>query len=285
MKTALVIVLFHPTNDDILHLQHIAQLYEGAIVDNSEIQHFDSHQVHLMKYIFLGSNKGIAHAQNVGIRYVMEHVESEYIVFMDQDSRWEDNYVEKITIQHQALSQKGIQLSALGPTVYRRETEEEYQSVIHKKKFLNDDFILRKHIISSGCCIRSELFKEVGTFEDALFIDFVDDEWCWRAYTKGYVCGITPHVKINHAIGRKEIHIGKYVIIISAPFRYYYIYRNYLVLARRGYVPLQWKISYGIKFIARFFYFPILVDNGKECWKFMWRGIKDGLDGKLRTVS
>ncbi len=282
MTTALVIVLYRPTDDDIRHLQHVSQLYPGVIVDNSEKQHFDSSHVHLMDYIFLGGNKGIAHAQNVGIQHIIQHFQSEHIVFMDQDSRWEDTYVQSISAEYDSLRQKGLMLSALGPTVYRRDTGEEYKSVIHKKKFLDDDFVLRKHIISSGCCIRRELFKEIGMFEDALFIDFVDDEWCWRANAKGYVCGITPHVRLSHTIGRKELHIWKYTITVSAPFRYYYLYRNYLILAKRRYVPTQWKISYGIKFFARFFYFPVVVDNGRECWKFMCRGIKDGIKGITR---
>ena len=279
MTTALVIVLFNPTDDDIHHLQHVAQLYPGVIVDNSERPHFGSEQVGLMHYVFLGGNMGIAYAQNVGIEHIMQQVPAKHIVFMDQDSRWEDNYAERITEAYEALCQKGIRLSALGPTVCRRETGEEYQSVFHKKAFVNEDFILRKHIISSGSCIRKELFEEVGMFEDALFIDFVDDEWCWRAQTKGYVCGITPHITMAHTIGQKELHIGKYVIGISAPFRYFYLYRNYLVLARRGYVPVQWKVSYGVKFLARFFYFPFLVEHGCECWKYMWRGIWAGLKG------
>jgi len=283
MKTALVIVLFHPTDDDIHHLEHVSQLYRGVIVDNSENRCFESEHVNLMDYIFLGGNKGIAHAQNVGIERLLQDSESDYIVLMDQDSRWEDNYAQRITEEYVALLQKGIRLSALGPTVYRRKTGEEYTSIIHKKVFLNDDFILRPHIIASGCCIRKELFKEVGTFEDGLFIDFVDDEWCWRARTKGYVCGITPHLSLQHAIGQKELHFGKYVIIVSAPFRHYYLYRNYLLLVGRGYVPRQWKISYGIKFFARFFYFPLFVDKGTECWKYMCRGIKDGIRRKTST--
>lgn len=248
MKTALVIVLFHPTADDLRQLRRVSQRYEGVIVDNSETRSFDEEEVGLMHYIPLHKNAGIAHAQNVGIQHAMEHFESDYIVFMDQDSRWQDDYVERITQTYASLLQKGIRLSALGPTVLRREGGEEYQSVIHKKQFVTDDFILRPHIIASGCCIRKELFLEVGTFENDLFIDFVDDEWCWRAKTKGYVCGITPQVSIDHKIGQKELHIGKYVIILSAPFRYYYLYRNYLLLSRRSYVPLQWKLSYGVKF-------------------------------------
>lgn len=281
MKTALVIVLFHPTADDLRQLRRVSQRYEGVIVDNSETRSFDEEEVGLMHYIPLHKNAGIAHAQNVGILHAMEHFESDYIVFMDQDSRWQDDYVERITQTYASLLQKGIRLSALGPTVLRREGGEEYQSVIHKKQFVTDDFILRPHIIASGCCIRKELFLEVGTFEDDLFIDFVDDEWCWRAKTKGYVCGITPQVSIDHKIGQKELHIGKYVIILSAPFRYYYLYRNYLLLSRRSYVPLQWKLSYGVKFFARFFYFPLFIDNGRECWKYMWRGIKDGIRNNI----
>ena len=44
-------------------------------------------------------------------------------------------------------------------------------------------------------------------------------------------------------------------------------------------LPVQWKISYGVKFFARFFYFPFVVENGRECWKYMWRGIKEGIKG------
>jgi rhamnosyltransferase len=66
------------------------------------------------------------------------------------------------------------------------------------------------------------------------------------------------------------------MIILSSPGRYFYQFRNYLWLVRRKYVPLQWKIAMGIKYAARFIYFPLCIPSGVACWKNMLKGIRAG---------
>ena len=111
-----------------------------------------------------------------------------------------------------------------------------------------------------------------------LFIDYVDFEHCWRANSKGYVCGITQNVTLPHKVGNNELHFPHgYRVIISAPFRYYYQYRNWLWLCRRNYVPKQWKINTCIKFMLRIVYFPFAVNDWKLIEKYMFKGINDGL--------
>ena len=122
--------------------------------------------------------------------------------------------------------------------------------------------------------------RDVGSMDARLFIDFVDFEHCWRANAKGYVCGITNNVALPHKVGSRELHMPRgYRVIISAPFRYYYQYRNWLCLCRRKYVPLQWKVSKGVKFLLRPFYFPFCVRGWRSIEKFMFKGFKDGIFG------
>ncbi len=229
-----------------------------------------------MEYIPLHGNHGIAQAQNVALRNILAQSDVHYVVFLDQDSRFESDYPLQIAAAFaQAISQLP-NIAALGPTVITNDTGQEYKSAFHKDEYLTADFILRRDIISSGCCISTDVLHDVGLMDEVLFIDFVDTEWGFRAQSKGYVVGITPRVKMKHKVGLGEIHIGKHIVSIAAPYRYYYQYRNFIILLKRAYVPIQFKISFGIKLLCRYFYLPFLISKGWESWKNMSRGILDG---------
>lgn len=63
----------------------------------------------------------------------------------------------------------------------------------NKKKYTIENCIIEKtnidsishyithHVMSSGSIIPLKKFREVGLYNDKLFIDFVESEWCWRA--------------------------------------------------------------------------------------------------------
>lgn len=256
---AIIIILYHPSADDMNFVAHIGELYQTVVVDNST------------------DNKGIAEAQNQGLRSLLSQKDITHVVFLDQDSRVADDYPLAIAHEFDRIAQTQ-RLAILGPSVENVETGKEYRSVIHKDHVMTGiDFIPRREIISSGSCTTMECVEDIGLNDSSLFIDYVDFEWCWRANSKGYVCGITPRLNISHQVGRKTISLFGYLIIISAPVRYFYQFRNYLWLIRRKYVPLQWKIATGIKSVARLVYFPLCIPSGRLCWKYMLKGIRAGL--------
>ena len=274
---AIIIVLFNPQADDIEHARRLAERYRGCIVDNSATPFTTEERIGLMHYQCNHGNRGIAEAQNIGIRQLQDDADISHFVFLDQDSRIAIDFPQQMVSAFDSAAQRH-RLAVLGPQPIHKETNEAYQSAIHKDTVLDDgSFIPRREVISSGCCIARQTLTDVGLFDQALFIDDVDYEWCWRAEAKGYVCGITPRVTMRHQVGRRELHFGAYTVIISAPVRYYYQYRNYLWLLRRGYVPLQWKLAVGLKYALRFVYFPLFVRGGVERWRHMCRGISDGL--------
>lgn len=277
MQIAVITILYNPRPTDLHHICQLAEHYRGVVVDNSTTPSFSSNQIGQMDYIFNHGNKGIAEAQNRGLKRILEDNRITHIVFLDQDSRISTDYPDFITTQYETIRVRQPQLAMLGPTVLREDCGEEYRSAIHRDIISEDGFIIRREVISSGSCVATEVLRKVGLNDSRLFIDFVDFEWCWRAKAKGYICGITTKTQIHHKVGINELRIGKYTIIISAPIRYYYSYRNYQWLLRRAYVPRQWKIAQGIKQLLRFIYFPFLVKGGYERWKFMVSGLLAGL--------
>ncbi len=274
--TGIVIILFNPTEEDIQNLSVLGDRYHGVTVDNSPNRSIDTDHIGLITYLFNGGkNLGIAEAQNQGVKRLMEDKDITHIVFLDQDSRVSPDYPDAIAQAFREAS-KGRKLAFLGPSVENMETGEEYKSVIHQDTPSDDGFVKRREVISSGGCTSVACLNDIGLNDEKLFIDYVDFDWCWRARSKGYECGITQNLCIRHHVGKKTFSIFGYLIIISAPPRYFYQYRNYLWLVRKKHVPLQWKIAMGIKKSARLIYFPLFIREGGKCWKYMVKGIYAG---------
>lgn len=273
----LLFVTFNPSTKDIDYINDIGEKYKCIVIDNTiALNNIFSNNIITIN----NRNKdGIAGAQDEGIKFILDKMPYiRYIIFFDQDSRVENDYPIQIVTEYETTSKEKNNLAQLGPTVFHIDTNNEYKSVIHKDHEDNKGFIKRREVISSGSCITTKALKVIGGMDRTLFIDFVDFEWCWRAEEKGYQCGVTKNVKIRHQVGKRELFFfNGYRVILSAPFRYFYQYRNYLLLCRRNYVPLQWKINNGIKYVARFLYFPFLGKFGIKSWRFMIKGIINGL--------
>lgn len=273
-KVAVIIVLYNPDTNDIDNVRRIAQYNVGFVVDNSLIPFMDGETIGNMSYICNKANIGIAKAQNIALREILKG-DYEYVVFLDQDTRVAVDYPLQIAMEFSRIDNG--RLAVLGPQVVNAVTGGQYASAIHKYEISENGFSLRKHIISSGSCMSINALKDVGLMWGELFIDYVDFEWCWRAASKGYQCGVTSHLQISHHVGQRELSIGKYKVIISAQQRYFYQYRNFIWLIQKKYVPLQWKCATCVKFLLRLVYFPILVNGGLKYWNNMIKGLEAGI--------
>lgn len=270
-------MLFNPSPEELERVCRISEKMPGVIVDNSSERAFTADRVGKMDYVFLGYNSGIAFAQNVGMRRLLKQPDIRYILLFDQDSAWPQDYPQQMRDEMERIRRFEPHLAALGPMVVNKSTGEAYGSVVHTFPEGRDGFVQQREVIASGCMLTREALENVGLNDERLFIDFVDCEWCWRAQRNGYVCGLTRHIVLEHQVGQRQMHLGRHIIIVSAPFRYYYQYRNLLWLARRSYVPLRFKCFKGAKALLRFVYFPFVVRGGVKIWRQMLRGIFDGL--------
>lgn len=267
-----VIIVFYMAEVTECHLQ-IAQLdeVELILVDNTPKRKLAiSSPIH---YIPLKENKGIATAQNRGICKAIE-LDCEYVVFFDQDSKFSIDYIHRIINEYIRIQQYHSNIGLLGPTIINAANGCPYKSAqsssSHHCKIVDA-------LISSGSVVSVQTLKNVGFMEDELFIDCVDFEWCWRANSKGYVSVMTENVSLNHKVGQNDRSFLGYPIIISSPIRYYYQYRNYLLMCRRSYVPSRYKIKVGLRKLIELFIVPIMAKDGLCIFKHMLKGIQDGI--------
>ena len=117
---AIVIVLFHPTKNDLDNVHLLANKYEGVIVDNSENPSYSSSKIGLMHYIPLQDNKGIAEAHNRAIDLILHEGRAQYLILLDQDSRLTEDYPQLIVNEFQLIKEHHPQLAALGPTIIKK---------------------------------------------------------------------------------------------------------------------------------------------------------------------
>ncbi len=91
--------------------------------------------------------------------------------------------------------------------------------------------------ISSGMLIDVARFLELGGFDESLFIDLVDTEFCLRLRQHGYRVIAQPAARLSHALGAPTHHrlLGRFSVFPThhSAFRHYHLARNRIILGRR----------------------------------------------------
>lgn len=103
------------------------------------------------------------------------------------------------------------------------------------------------HAITSGSLLDLAPFDAVGPFDDGLFIDLVDVEYCLRLRARGFGVHAVPAAWITHGFGRVErrswLGLKSVYPTHHTPERHYYMARNrVLVLRRHGRRFPSWAI-------------------------------------------
>jgi rhamnosyltransferase len=296
---AAVLVTYNP-DLDALHksvqsvLSQVSKLY---IVDNgssnyspawlAHIKEIAGGEVHLLHQ---AENLGIGAAHNIGIKSSIDHG-AKYILLLDQDSQVDSKMVRRLRDTYVNLNESGNKVAALGPQY----CDEKNGSLSRFVKVGMLGFVQRgfdeganyveaDFIISSGALIPVTALDQIGLMDESLFIDHVDTEWCFRAKSKGFkIFGVSGAV-MTHSLGeqRREIWLlRKRTVSFHKPFRYYYIYRNSVLLCRRRYMPFNWKLADASRCIKMAILFGLLAENRLACLKMMWLGMVDGLNGVI----
>lgn len=264
----IVVVLYNPSTEQIKNVEYLSSHFSVAAVDNSEVVS----EVNCSFYSPLLSNKGIAVAQNVGIKYARENG-YKYVLLLDQDSKLDDNFIQNLYADFLTIKENDPYVGFIGPVFVDEVSKQEYKNYSDKNK----PYTRASALIASGCLISMECLDAVGGMDESLFIDLVDFEWCWRAESKGFNGYMTRNVKMTHSIGKEYHNWHGFVLGISAPFRYFYQYRNTLWLCKRDYVPFRWKVKSILRRTLDLLLVPLVSKEGIKCFKFMTKGIKMGL--------
>src|SRR5688572_23654694 len=209
--------------------------------------------------IDLGENAGVAKAFNVGIAEA-RRLGAAYVLLLDHDSIPAAGMVDTLRRTAEARLAAGERLAAVGPRVVDVRDAQDYPFIRlgwlanhHLRCDGSQGTVSCDFLISSGCLIPMHALEAIGNFEEGLFVDSVDFEWCSRARDRGYtlhgVCGAT----LDHQLGdeRREIGAGGRLIVHS-PERIYYMTRNRVRLYGRRYISLKWKWKDVLRMVAKF---------------------------------
>lgn len=286
IRIGAIVVLYNP---DLTVLNRVLECLHGQVdsicaIDNSDSVCYDGAPTKLIdKYVKLDFNKGIAAAQNVGLRYFIQK-QYDYILFVDQDTIIKQGTVKRLLDTYLYLLSKKYDVGTVCPIGRDKDTHVMYTYNIAKIRDLielqHDNMNIMEviHTMSSMSLVKVSHFERVGLMDESLFIDGVDCEWCWRAgKLSGFRFFYDKDIIIDHKLGYGNKKVAGRTISLATPFRLFYQYRNYLWFLRRDYVPKQWLRKNGMKYIIKMVYYPLFAHNRWLCMKNIIRGISAGM--------
>jgi rhamnosyltransferase len=288
MSVLAVIVTFNPKPEQLLGLIQAIEksVNRILIIDNCSQTPLPT-LIHSQKIdlIFNENNMGVGHAYNQAIARALNY-EEEFIIFFDQDSEPDVYLIKHILGVYMEQITNGNKVAAIGPSYY--ENNSGHASVFKKRGWVrmvtietNNTVIEVDHLISSGTMIYLNALKEIGIFEEHLFVDYVDTEWCIRAKNAGFQLLGCKSAIMNHTIGLSSINFFNRKTVVCEPIRVYYKARNAVWLARSQRISLNWRVIL-ISLTIKLFVINVLLPSNKFTRiGFFIRGVFDGIANRM----
>lgn len=262
-----------------------AQVEDVIVVDNgSSSAPVPGAGVH---WIPLGENMGIARAFNVGISEARRRG-ADFVLLLDHDSVPAPDMVGLLVAAACARIEAGERLAAVGPRIVDARDAVDYPFVRlgwlanhHLRCAGGGELIACDFLISSGCLIPMQALEAVGNFEEALFVDSVDFEWCSRARDRGYSLYGVCEAELDHQLGDERRDIGAAgQLVVHSPERIYYMTRNRVRLYGRRYVSMKWKWKDVLRMVAKFAALVVLVPPRGAYARMTALALRDAFAGR-----
>lgn len=235
---ACVVTAFRPSPQLVGNVQALlAQTRSVVVVDDGSGPGFESVFADVATagadLVTLPENSGIGAALNAGVHRARDGSGITHVLTVDQDSLLPAGYVGSLLEAEAAALAKGILPGLIGP------------ARIHGNPVMSGGtrhgILLGKEPIQSGLMVSVEALDRLGDFRAELFIDLVDTEFYLRALDAGFAT-ILADAEFDHSLGTfVEARIfgrpiplpgGALKVRIAATWRYYYIFRNRILVSR-----------------------------------------------------
>ena len=290
-KVAAIIVSYNPDNNllDSVNLL-INQVQKIIIVDNGSenkkkkdinlIKDIDKQKINV---IFNEENLGIATALNIGVKQALKDG-YDWVLTMDQDSKASSNMIEKMLEIYNNIdkNERDNILSIFPNFVDERVQSIEENSNMDSYEYVDAD-------ITSGNLLKAEVFDKVGFFDDSLFIDLVDTDFCMRLNEKNIKMIKVRDAILYHSLGEsKSVKSGflKFNTSNHSALRRYYMTRNRFYTWEKYKDLNSFTLNRDKKLFKKEFVKIILGEKDKvNKIRMVFKGYKDykkGIRGKLK---
>lgn len=275
-----VIVTYNPQPlfiDNVLAISEQVGLV--VVVDNGSSGETESHLLELetrlgCKVIRNHQNLGIATALNLGMKHALENG-FDWVCTFDQDSRVCEGFITAMLDTYRQAPHPEI-VALLTPSYVDRES-----GVKMRLRRASTGEILAT--MTSGTMMPASAIRKLGFFDECLFIDAVDTEFCLRARRNGMLILQSPAVLL-HSLGRTTYHhlFGlRYGTTNHSPGRHYYISRNRLRLLARYATDWPWVWREIARLLFDAVKIGLVEDNKLKKFRAMAVGTIDALSGKV----
>jgi len=226
-KVAAGVVFYHPDSNVIFNINtYYSSVDCLVIIDNSEtnnqnLQNEIQKKFPSVIYRKLNRNAGIAAALNIACDIAIKNSCS-WILTMDQDSSFRPSemtqMIEGISSAQTLFKNIGI----ISPF-----------HVLHEDQTINtvQRYAVKNIVMTSGNLLNLTAYTAIGTFEEKLFMDYVDYEYCLRLRKNNYSIVQDNFVHLKHALGNfkiNKIFTQKIGVSNHNSLRRYYMTRNSL---------------------------------------------------------
>ncbi|MBC6493152.1 glycosyltransferase [Flavihumibacter stibioxidans] len=228
-KIAGVVILFNPGQEVLENIKtysrHISKLF---IVDNSPkpatISNSESLTGVKFEFIHDSKNQGIASRLNQVAKAAIDDG-FDLLLTMDQDSYFEEPDIAAYmacskNINWERIAMAGINFGVQAP------------------KEINCHTSVVTELITSGSILNLRLFNIIGGFDENLFIDEVDHDYCYTAIEKGFEIVLFENIRLVHSLGNSSENLSlksfkKTARTLHSPIRIYFMTRNYFYVTQK----------------------------------------------------
>lgn len=229
-KEILAVIVSYNPDDKIIRCYNSIkeQVNKVIIIDN--FSNDEKSKIYLkqisnkVEIIYNDKNCGIAKALNQAAKYAVDEG-YKWLLTLDQDSEILPNTYNLMLSSYERMYDK--EKTMLIAPRFKKRTEYE------KQNLLIQDIIWEKEalIITSGSLIKTKIFKQIGFFEEKLFIDRVDFDFSFRINTNGFLTKIAQNVFFICEFA-KEDKKNSFTVTNYSAERRFYITRNTVYLLK-----------------------------------------------------
>jgi rhamnosyltransferase len=257
------------------------------IIDNSESDNEDILPAGKIIYLPNFENLGIARALNQGCKKAIE-IGYKWVLTMDQDSCWENDDLQRYLAEVEKFAICDKNNISFSPDMViesfsvlsdiKKYIKNKIKKIISKwrndskENITKKEYVFVNRVMTSGNIINLTIWENINGFNEHLFIDEVDHEFCYRLRNQGYNIIKINICKMYHFLGISSKRYFFPHCCRHEGIRLYYIMRNLQYMKR-------WHRNYFNEYKCQSYINRSIIEKIIQLkfidLKYIYQGIKD----------
>lgn len=227
-----------------------------------------------------GTNLGIAEALN-RLAAAAGRAGARCLYLLDQDAAADPALPAALLAGREALRALGLTPAVVGPAAAAAPGHKAPSYPARPGAQVAAGLLPVQFLATSGSLVDLAAFARTGPFRADFFIDGVELEWCFRAWSLGHGSYLDPASSLPHRVGGGTIRALGIAMPRQPLFRMATYLRNSVYAWRLPHLPLSWKLAQGLYLPAQ----AVLYWADSGCRPAVLgrlaEAVRDGLLGRL----